>query len=91
MARIDAFGMPSAELIKSIETLAGTGDREIIVTTDSKDTLEDLVSYSNNSDSSIEINDIDEDKGFEVRIEIGAGRSVTLPHSDKSSVPEDAV
>lgn len=91
MARIDAFGMPSAELIESIEALAGAGDREIIVTTDSKDTLEDLVSYSNNSDSSIEINDIDEDKGFEVRIEIGAARSVKLPHSDKSSVPEDAV
>ena len=91
MARIDAFGMPSAELIESIEALAGAGDREIIVTTDSKDTLEDLVSYSNNSDSSIEINDIDEDKGFEVRIEVGGARSVELPHSNKSSVPEDAV
>lgn len=91
MARIDAFGMPSAELIENIEALAGAGDREIIVTTDSKDTLEDLISYSNSSDSSIEINDVEDDKGWEVRIEIGAASSVTEPHSDKSSVPEDAV
>lgn len=89
MARIDAFGMPSAQLIEEIEAIAGAGEREIVATTDSKTTLEDLVSYSNNSDSSIEINDID--NGWEVRIEIGAAGSVKLPHSDKSSVPEDAV
>lgn len=91
MVRIDAFGMPSAELIERIEAAAGAGNREIIVTTDSKDTLEDLVSYSNNSDSSIDINVTENDKGWEVRFEIGAVGSVTEPHSDKSSVPEDAV
>lgn len=91
MSRIDAFGMPSAELIEKIETIAGTGEREIVVTTDSKDTLEDLVKYSNESDSSIEINVVENDKGWEVRLEIGAADAVTLPHSDASSVPEDAV
>ena len=52
MVRIDAFGMPSEELIARIEAEAGVGNREIVVTTDSKDTLEDLVAYSNESDSS---------------------------------------
>ena len=47
MVRIDAFGMPSEELIARIEAEAGVGNREIVVTTDSKDTLEDLVAYSN--------------------------------------------
>lgn len=89
MARIDAFGMPSAELIESIKALAGAGNKEIIVTTDDKDTLEDLTAYSNDSDSALEINEIDQ--GWEVRIEIGAAGSVTEPHSSKSSVPEDAV
>ena len=56
MVRIDAFGMPSEELIARIEAEAGVGNREIVVTTDSKDTLEDLVAYSNKSDSSIDIN-----------------------------------
>lgn len=49
MVRIDAFGMPSEELIARIEAEAGVGNREIVVTTDSKDTLEDLVAYSNKS------------------------------------------
>ena len=53
MVRIDAFGMPSEELIARIEAEAGVGNREIVVTTDSKDTLEDLVAYSNKSDSSV--------------------------------------
>lgn len=39
MVRIDAFGMPSEELIARIEAEAGVGNREIVVTTDSKDTL----------------------------------------------------
>lgn len=89
MARIDAFGMPSAELINTIEAMAGAGDREIIVTTDNKDTLEDLTSYSNNSDSEMEVHDIDH--GWEVHIFIGNAKNITYPHSDKSSVPEDAV
>lgn len=89
MARIEAFGMPSAELIESIKVVVGTGDHDIIVTTDNKDTLEDLISYSNESDSEIEINDIDH--GWEVHIFIGNARNVKESHSDKSSVPEDAV
>ena len=64
---------------------------EIVVTTDSKDTLEDLVAYSNKSDSSIDINVVENDKGWEVRLEIGGADQVTLPHSNESSVPEDAV
>ena len=67
MVRIDAFGMPSEELIARIEAEAGVGNREIVVTTDSKDTLEDLVAYSNKSDSSIDINVVENDKGWEVR------------------------
>ena len=63
MVRIDAFGMPSEELIARIEAEAGVGNREIVVTTDSKDTLEDLVAYSNESDSSIDINVVENDKG----------------------------
>lgn len=72
MVRIDAFGMPSEELIARIEAEAGVGNREIVVTTDSKDTLEDLVAYSNKSDSSIDINVVENDKGWEVRLEIVA-------------------
>lgn len=72
MVRIDAFGMPSEELIARIEAEAGVGNKEIVVTTDSKDTLEDLVAYSNESDSSIDINVVENDKGWEVRLEIGA-------------------
>lgn len=34
MVRIDAFGMPSEELIARIEAEAGVGNREIVVTTD---------------------------------------------------------
>ena len=91
MVRIDAFGMPSEELIARIEAEAGVGNREIVVTTDSKDTLEDLVAYSNKSDSSIDINVVENDKGWEVRLEIGSADQVRLPHSNESSVPEDAV
>lgn len=91
MVRIDAFGMPSEEFIARIEAEAGVGNREIVVTTDSKDTLEDLVAYSNKSDSSIDINVVENDKGWEVRLEIGGADQVTLPHSNESSVPEDAV
>ena len=91
MVRIDAFGMPSEELIARIEAEAGVGNREIVVTTDSKDTLEDLVAYSNKSDSSIDINVVENDKGWEVRLEIGGTDQVRLPHSNESSVPEDAV
>ena len=92
MVRIDAFGMPSEELIARIEAEAGVGNREIVVTTDSKDTLEDLVAYSNKSDSSIEHQAWSEnDKGWEVRLEIGGADQVRLPHSNESSVPEDAV
>lgn len=91
MVRIDAFGMPSEELIARIEAEAGVGNREIVVTTDSKDTLEDLVAYSNKSDSSIDINVVENDKGWEVRLEIGGADQVALPHSNESSVPEDAV
>ena len=80
MVRIDAFGMPSEELIARIEAEAGVGNREIVVTTDSKDTLEDLVAYV-----------VENDKGWEVRLEIGGADQVTLPHSSESSVPEDAV
>lgn len=89
MARIDAYGMPSAELIQTIEALVGAGDHEIIVTTDSKQTLEDLTSYSNGSDSEMEIHDIDH--GWEVHIFIGNAKNVKYPHSDESSVPQDAV
>lgn len=89
MARIEAFGMPSEELIHSIEALVGAGDHEIIVTTDSKDTLEDLTSYSNSSDSEMEIDQID--NGWEVHLFIGNARNMKQPHSDVSSVPEDAV
>lgn len=91
MVRIDAFGMPSEELIARIEAEAGVGNREIVVTTDSKDALEDLVAYSNKSDSSIDINVVENDKGWEVRLEIGGADQVRLPHSNESSVPEDAV
>ena len=91
MVRIDAFGMPSEELIARIEAEAGVGNREIVVTTDSKDTLEDLVAYSNKSDSSIDINVVENDKGWEVRLEIGGADQVTLPHSNESSVPEGGV
>ena len=80
MVRIDAFGMPSEELIARIEAEAGVGNREIVVTTDSKE-----------SDSSIDINVVENDKGWEVRLEIGGADQVTLPHSNESSVPEDAV
>lgn len=89
MARIDAFGMPSAELITSIEAIAGTGDKDIIVTTDNKDTLEDLTSYANDSDSYMEVHDID--SGWEVHLGIGQVGSTPEPHSSVSSVPEDAV
>ena len=89
MARIDAFGMPSAELLESIKVLAGAGDRDITVTTDNKDTLEDLTSYANSSDSYMEVHDIDH--GWEVHLGIGEVSTTPIPHSDKSSVPEDAV
>lgn len=89
MARIDAFGMPSAELIESIEAVAGTGEREIIVTTDSKDTLEDLTSYANDSNSYLEVHDID--NGWEVHLGIGEVGTTPEPHSSVSSVPTDAV
>ena len=91
MVRIDAFGMPSEELIARIEAEAGVGNREIVVTTDSKDTLEDLVAYSNKSDSSIDIHVVENDNGWEVRLEIGGADQVRLPHSNESSVPEGAV
>ncbi len=89
MARIDAFGMPSAELITSIEAIVGTGDKDIIVTTDSKDTLEDLTSYANDSNSYMEVHDID--SGWEVHLGIGQVSTTPEPHSSVSSVPEDAV
>ena len=79
MVRIDAFGMPSEELIARIEAEAGVGNREIVVTTDSKDTLEDLVAYSNKSDSSIDINVVENDKGWEVRLEIGGADQSRCP------------
>jgi len=34
---------------------------------------------------------VENDKGWEVRLEIGGADQVTLPHSNESSVPEDAV
>lgn len=89
MARIDAFGMPSAELLNSIKALVGAGEQEIIVTIDNEDTLEDITSYSNTTDSEMEVHDID--NGWEIHLFIGNAKNVTLPHSDESSVPKDAI